>query len=346
VNFKLDIEIRRQLEDSKINQVNYELLQRVERLYATVKGFKTSSFMNMMEKFKEVNPPIMKTNIIMKNVDFKSAHALWLFLDHYTALGLETTSDERNLSIERNYQSDIFGLIIMAFVTAQVNDRKRKEKYTDIDYDKRLIRRPKLRTVENDPALENGDYWIDTNPLNEYILNDTKINFIEEYKKLLDSGKSEAQASDIILKKILSVTNELYKNFFSISVDPDDVFTGLARPKEIDLDEQIEKIKDKSDIMLSAIRIEEQDLEAARKEQDRYQKQLDKYDKMKLEKDERAKVKKEKAEESRKKALEVARLKTEILKQIEEQQAKDKERLERIAQKAREAEARRLNEKF
>jgi hypothetical protein len=131
--------------------------------------------------------------------------------------------------------------------------------------------RPKLRSVEDDPALENGDYWIDTNPLNEYILNDTKINFIEEYKKLLGSGKTETQASDIILKKILSVTNDLYQNFFSIPGDPEQVFDGMVRPKEIDLEEQIEKIKDKSDILLSAIRIREQDLEAARKEQEHYQ---------------------------------------------------------------------------
>ena len=62
---------------------NITYLQYNRLLYVRemVQGLKGTEFMRALAKARDVLPPIMKTNIILHNPDFKLAYGLWLYLD-------------------------------------------------------------------------------------------------------------------------------------------------------------------------------------------------------------------------------------------------------------------------
>ena len=70
-----------------------DLWKRVLRLKSLVTSYMTSPFAQMMGK-NFVRPPVMRTNLLLKNVDFRRCLALWEFLESYENLGYETLVKE------------------------------------------------------------------------------------------------------------------------------------------------------------------------------------------------------------------------------------------------------------
>ncbi len=72
--------------DEDTSQMN--LLQRVERLRMILYDFSNSQLIKSLDGCLLVKPPIMRTNVILKNPNFKKAMELWTFIESYTDAGL------------------------------------------------------------------------------------------------------------------------------------------------------------------------------------------------------------------------------------------------------------------
>lgn len=330
VNFRFNIDIKSELKDDKINKKNQNLLKRIDNLYRQAKSFKMSSFMIMMEKYHEILPPIQKTNIIMKNVDYQSAHKLWLFLDHYTSLGFDSDTEEKMLFLGNNYQSDIYSLILLSYITTEVNERKRVEGLKDVDYQNQIIKNKELKLPDGYQLLfENSE-------LTPYFLKQSEVNYTERYNRLIKKGKSSKVAMETILTDILQLTNTIAKNFFKIAAEPITVFSENTKT---DVDEKMKIIKEKTDILNRIIKVKEADLDKTKKDQERY---LEQMRQLELEKAELV------AQKMRQ--LEIEKAKATLIKEYKRQVAEEQERkrkmLEKIAQDERAKEAKRLKEKM
>ena len=81
VEMNFDMTIKKDLDDKSINEHNHDLLARTEKLNYLISGLKNSRFMQLLSGANPVHPPIMKTNVITKNPEFRNAYNLWIFLD-------------------------------------------------------------------------------------------------------------------------------------------------------------------------------------------------------------------------------------------------------------------------
>lgn len=75
-----------------------DLWKRVLRVKSLVTSYMTSPFAQMMGK-NFVRPPVMRTNLLLKNVDFRRCLTLWEFLESYENLGYETLVKEETETI-------------------------------------------------------------------------------------------------------------------------------------------------------------------------------------------------------------------------------------------------------
>lgn len=69
-------------------------IERVAKIDRIVTDFLSSSFAKSMRNSAPVRPPIMRTNVILKEPNFKKALVLWQFIETYQATGGFSTSDE------------------------------------------------------------------------------------------------------------------------------------------------------------------------------------------------------------------------------------------------------------
>ena len=126
VTLKMDLVLKDDLENKKINEYNQNLLKRVEHLNKLVTSLRQSKFMQMMEGQKKVFPPLIKSNIIIKNADYRNAYMLWLFLDRYNTLTFDVDVREKNLTFDEEYLKDIYQTTLINFATIAYNQEKQK----------------------------------------------------------------------------------------------------------------------------------------------------------------------------------------------------------------------------
>ena len=90
VVYKMETILRMPLDEMiKVDPGQLTDVERIARLQSVVNGFMGSSFAKSMVSCALVRPPIVRTNVILKNPDFKKALVLWQFIDSYQQTGFE-----------------------------------------------------------------------------------------------------------------------------------------------------------------------------------------------------------------------------------------------------------------
>ncbi|MDD2259258.1 MAG: DUF2357 domain-containing protein [Bacilli bacterium] len=246
IEMDFDLVVKDPLEDKKFNDYNRNLLGRVENLNKLISSLRSSKFMNLMKNQKTVTTPIMRTQIIQKNVDFNNAYLLWLFLDKYNLLTFDLVVKEKNLRIDRSYLLDIKKLALSSFATIIANQRKRKTLYDDIDFKeyKKKSFKTKSRDLNDVVDSPEGIEVEDTN-INQYYFQESKKLF----RKNLDDKIKNSSTFDVGLKRALrdtiNISNTIFSSYFELEEDVD-IFQKLI--KNDDPEELIEEAKYKAKI--------------------------------------------------------------------------------------------------
>lgn len=128
-------------------------VERIARLASIVNGFLGSPFAKTMVSCALVRPPIIRTNVILKNPDFKKALVLWQFIDSYQSNGYEIKSvdstDNLPLANQEKFNNLIYlnNILIESIVRQSTTDeaiaseeeKKKKEKDKEFEYITRNI---------------------------------------------------------------------------------------------------------------------------------------------------------------------------------------------------------------
>ena len=223
VNFKIDVDIKRDLDNQAINKYNYELLARVERLSTYVSGFKNSSFMKAMSKAKRVNPPIMKTNVILKNADFRNAYALWLFLDRYNSLGYDIEVRERPVRLGSEFKSNLDRISAFSYAALINNKQKRQEDFRVIESIEPITKKSTkiVKTLIEDVVKRPDEIQVEDTLVNEYYLELNKKVVNNTIKELIEQKVTKEQAAKKIVKESIQITNAMFDSVFNLEENID-----------------------------------------------------------------------------------------------------------------------------
>ncbi len=232
-DFKISVNINQEesIDQRKISEYNKSVYERAERLSKLINRLYRSSFMELMKGYNKVTPPIMKTQVILKNPHFRNAYLLWLYLDKSVILEFETENEIKNKRITSLYDKRINQSMLLLFSTILLNDG-------DENDGSELNDRPNYKKTKpnvNDKGLiiESIDDGIEVEDigLNEWFLNKAK----QIFKKQLDEKMNSEDSYKVSLKKAitesLSITNGLYASFFEIDTD-DDIFRRLIKSED------------------------------------------------------------------------------------------------------------------
>ncbi len=223
VEFKIDINVKRDLDNDKVNKRNHDLLARVERLATYVSGFKNSTFMRQMAKAKKVHPPIMKTNVILKNADFRNAYALWLYLDRYNALDYDVDVRERQVKLTAEFKKNLDRISALSYSALLKNKQKRQEDFRVIEQIEPVIKKSTriVKTHPNDVLKRPDSIFVEDNFVNEYYLQQNKKIVNATMKEMMAERLSEEASAKKVIKEALGITNSLFDSVFEIEENID-----------------------------------------------------------------------------------------------------------------------------
>ncbi len=83
-------------------------LQRVNRIRTILADFMSTPLMRELNGCEPVRPPILHTNLMTKNPNFKKSLDLWLYIETYKKPGYQVMGDEYTGELDNNYKIAIY----------------------------------------------------------------------------------------------------------------------------------------------------------------------------------------------------------------------------------------------
>ncbi len=304
--FKLD-KIDRNTDTSTLTK-----FQRVERIKSILNEFQMSPLIQSLRDTALVRPPIMNTNILIKDPNFKVIKGLWDYIETYRDAGFEIDIQESNVMPSEAFISDIYSNLVMNY--AMMKHHCKLTHVEEAKVRKRVVE-PKLMVRQFENLLDNPTLDLD------YVQN----IFLEEVQKVSRKRLRHQRQIEKYIDQALEIEADCIRREEAAIKAEKLAKAQLAaelRAKKKEVEEAARKLREQQKAELVMKR------EEALREKERIRKELAK---------EKARVRKQKelamAKEKEKRARE--KEKARIKKQKELTMAKEKEKRAREKEKAR-----------
>ena len=275
---------------------------RIDRLHRILQEFMGTPFARTMRGSAPVRPPIMRTNVILKDPNFKKCLVLWGFIETYNDVGYTIDFINEYKELDQDSVLAYYNTMALAYICL----KKDSDTSEDVDVEHKKKRRQlKPKFVKNIVEEIVADYDITEVEI--------KKVFVDEINR---ATKKKAEAEAAIVEAIK---------------------TALAAEKEAKLEEarrRKEEIARLKEIERKKIEREKKKIAAAAaKEKARIEREK---------KAEKARIAKEEAEEKARLAKEAAKEKARLKKEKEAEKLKEQKQKEKAKAKAQKEKAKQL----
>lgn len=108
INYKLEIKIREKETDIDNESENMGIFTRISRIHRQINDLASSGFMVTMKPYPLVRPPIVKTNAIAKNNNYRACYKLWNYIHSYDRVGYKVDLVKQEPMITKDLERDIY----------------------------------------------------------------------------------------------------------------------------------------------------------------------------------------------------------------------------------------------
>lgn len=340
---KIDLEMNIKISNEILDETQKarELFDKTKNALDKYRALKGTGLYQAVAKFKDVVPPIMKTNIILHNPDFKIAYNLWLYIDRTTEVGYNVQSDEKTNDDDDVILNDFNHIGV--FLINDLMHQRGIQSLEAFDGEKNV------RELKHDDItkyeLEPKDIKLSHQEISEYLLSRISEIFEEKYKESLSQGLSYEMSVKRVFREMIDVLNRIYPNLFGVNTEDmkktPELLEILKRKQRF-----MKLIREQKQIDLNKMDRETQTLDTNIKNLEDYlkrqaerQKERERKEALRLEKlrlqEEKRKAREEKRKEAERLKAEKERIKAEQerLKEEERLKKEEEERLKKEAEK-------------
>lgn len=340
---KIDLEMNIKISNEILDETQKarELFDKTKNALDKYRALKGTGLYQAVAKLKDVVPPIMKTNIILHNPDFKIAYNLWLYIDRTTEVGYNVQSDEKT-----NDDDDVILNDFNHIGVFLINDLMHQRGIQSLEA---FEGEKNVRELKHDDItkyeLEPKDIKLSHQEISEYLLSRISEIFEEKYKESLSQGLSYEMSVKRVFREMIDVLNRIYPNLFGVNTEDmkktPELLEILKRKQRV-----MKLIREQKQIDLNKMDRETQtldtnikNLEDYLKRQEERQKERERKEAIRLEKlrlqEEKRKAREEKRKEAERLKAEKERIKAEQerLKEEERLKKEEEERLKKEEEK-------------
>lgn len=148
IDYKLSVNIQEKQTDVNNETENANIFNRIIKIHQQINMLAATEFIGMMRRYPAVSHPIVKTNAIGKNKDYKACHKLWNFIHSYSRVGYKVNIVKQDPIISRQFERDIYNTVIRDYAMLHNNmefhneinvNRPLKEKKMDVKQIRQLL---------------------------------------------------------------------------------------------------------------------------------------------------------------------------------------------------------------
>ena len=115
IDYKIEMTIKNLQSFAENDSDNMNVFMRIDRVRRMTMALKNSAFCELMHGCQQVRSPIQRTNLLMKDRDYRICYKLWQFLETYEEVGYSINVEESTLQFDEEYLFQLYSNFIMNY---------------------------------------------------------------------------------------------------------------------------------------------------------------------------------------------------------------------------------------
>lgn len=317
ISYKVEMTVKNRQSFAENDNDNMDLFKRIDRVRRMSRTLRASSFCDIMNGCAKVRSPIQRTNLMMKDPDYRNCYKLWQFIESYDEVGYSIEEQDTALEFDEEYQTQMYINLITNYTVFKSLLESDPRKLTEIASKKRKPIKPKF-----------------IKKIQEEIVDDYNIPDVEVRKVIIEEVTQAQLDAEAKLAEETANREELENSLAELQQSASDLewqLDALTQQME-ELEQQRAKIEEKKNALEAQIAKErkaKEELQAAMEKADAEARLA--IDNAENEAKQAVEAAQGEAEEAKKNAeVEVAAAKSESKAQIDLIERQAKERIESI----------------
>ena len=144
ISYKVEMTVKNRQSFAENDNDNMDLFKRIDRVRRMSRTLRASSFCDIMNGCAKVRSPIQRTNLMMKDPDYRNCYRLWQFIESYDEVGYSIEEQDTALEFDEEYQTQMYINLITNYTVFKSLLESDPRKLTEIASKKRKPIKPKF----------------------------------------------------------------------------------------------------------------------------------------------------------------------------------------------------------
>ena len=157
ISYKVEMTVKNRQSFAENDNDNMDLFKRIDRVRRMSRTLRASSFCDIMNGCAKVKSPIQRTNLMMKDPDYRNCYKLWQFIESYDEVGYSIEEQDTALEFDEEYQTQMYINLITNYTIFKSLLEADPRKLTEIATKKRRPVKPKFIKKIQEEIVDNCD---------------------------------------------------------------------------------------------------------------------------------------------------------------------------------------------
>ena len=157
ISYKVEMTIRNKQSLVENDADNMGVFKRIDRVRRMSRVLRTSSFCDIMNGCAKVHSPIQRTNLMMKDPNYRTCYKLWQFIEGYDEVGYSIEEQDSAMEFDEEYLLQMYINVITNYTVFKSLIESDPRKMYEIATEKKEPVRPKFVKEIKEEIVESRD---------------------------------------------------------------------------------------------------------------------------------------------------------------------------------------------
>ena len=243
ISYKVEMTIKNRQSYVENDTDNMDVFKRIDRVRRMSRTLRSSAFCDIMSGCAKVHSPIQRTNLMMKDPEYRTCYKLWQFIENYDEVGYTIEAQDTALEFDEEYLVQMYINMITNYTVFKSLLESDPRKMTEIATKKRKPVKPKF-----------------VKKIQEEIVDDCNIEDVEIRQVFVEEVTEAQLEAEAKLKEQTERCEELENNLSDMEWQLDSLNQQIEMLEE--MKQQVEDEKSAMEAQLEAERTSKEEVQA------------------------------------------------------------------------------------
>ena len=264
IEYKIEMKIKNRQSFAENDSDNMQVFMRIDRVRRMVLALRQSSFCSLMAGCSKVRSPIQRTNLMMKDPNYRTCYKLWQFLESYDEVGYTIDVKDSSLEFDEEYMIQLYTNLITNYTVFKSLLESDPRKLEEAAAKRRKVIKPKFIKKIEEQIVD--DYDIPDVEVRKVIIEEVTQAQLDAEAKLEEETALRKAAEEAKEEAELQLENERWQSQSQMMMYQQMAQEQLEEAQK-EAEEQVEEARKKAEEQVQEARKEaEERVQEARRD--------------------------------------------------------------------------------